>query len=87
MVNVEKIMDGLNKSVSDLAKAVATKEVAKVEVEPGYTPYFDRTYLNLWIVFTDGTEAICPVGWYQGEPEDEATEDYANGSIAWIGEL
>ena len=87
MTNLGDIVKNMKKSISDLEDVLNSKEVASATIEHGYTPYFDRTHVDLWIDFTDESQAILPIGWYQGEPDDETTKEYANGKICGIFEF
>lgn len=81
-----EIVENMKKSISELEDALNTKEIKSIDVDHGYTPYFDRTHIDLWIDFTDGSQAILPIGWYQGEPNDDDTKEYAKGNIVGIFE-
>ena len=74
----------LKDSVSIIDNVIDQKEVETTSLEVDYTPSTDRTYIMMWITFTDGNEMSFPVGWYQGEPSEEITEKYADGHIVGI---
>ena len=86
MTNLRGIIDNMRESIDNLENTLNAKEVKEATVESGFSPYFDRTDIYLWIQFTDGTDAILPIGWYQGEPNKADTEAFGDGEIVFIGE-
>ena len=85
-VNINEIVGNMKKTISELEDALNSKEVKCVNIDHGFTPYFDRTHVDMWIDFKDGTQAILPIGWYQGEPDVSTTVNYARGNIVGIFE-